>query len=422
MITTTNLASFGVVFLANVVFLERYMLECPLNPSTASKVSSVNLLTARLARNEHIIRALFHVFVNNCLAKSAPLSVRRLFARLYCYGGIHNGCVIAGLFWSSVVYLLESQPAWRHPAGRWTSLTGTIFVSLMILFDLPWLKQQHHDLFEWLREVLNLAVYLVSCYRLIIQPPRNDLSQYLILALDLLLMIDPWNSFKLRSVQAEFLSSSALRLTFNEGLGSYGKTVRITNRLSIDSHQYVMFPDLKNVKSKRFSIVISNARGSPGKLISEAAFIPFKSIYVMGRPKHGLVCVTGLFRKALLVCTGASVTAALSVLAQKPDHGLTVIWSVRNPVKTFGVAICDSVRRMSDAIIIDTAAEGQRVNLGAVVFGEWNRQRAAVKIGYAQRSNMYEAVIVVSDPCTTQRVVSALEHVGIPTYGASSHS
>ena len=249
MYTTTNLTIFGLVILANVVFLEKFILEYPLSPSSASTAGSVNSLLSGLAQNEYILSALFNIFVNNGLARLAPLPVRLLFARFYCYGHIHSGCAVAGLFWSSVVYRLESRPGWRHPAGLWTSLTQTICLTLMILLALPLpTKRRHPEYFEWLDRVLSITVNAIACYRTVIQPPRKDeYVQYVMLALDILLQMDPWAYLKSHSVQVKFLSMNALQLTFSKGLGCYGKTIRITNTRFNRPRRHAMFPDLKNI-------------------------------------------------------------------------------------------------------------------------------------------------------------------------------
>ena len=147
--------------------------------------------------------------------------------------------------------------------------------------------------------------------------------------------------------------------------------------------------------------MIYNTGDWSGNLIKTAAFLASRNIYTLGRPKYGSIRVVGLFRKALVVCMDAGITSVLSVLTQKCNHELTVIWRAWNPVKIFGAMINQAVRRYGNAIIIDTAAEGQSPDLLSAAYGEWYRKAGAIKLGDTQHCNMYEAVVVISDPFTT---------------------
>ena len=93
---------------------------------------------------------------------------------------------------------------------------------------------------------------------------------------------------------------------------------------------------------------------------------------------------------------------------------MRVIWSARNPLKTYGQGIVDLLYRTdSGAIIIDTNEKGcKRPDLVGLAYRVWDGQ------GQGQGKGRCEAVVVISNQRITEKVVYGLETRGVAAYGA----
>jgi hypothetical protein len=91
---------FNLVFCAN--FAVSLFLSIGEKPSLASLASLANasignLLAAGLIRNDHVVNVLFHLFAS--MPNTWPLTIRRLGAKIYHFGGLHSGCAIFAIAW-----------------------------------------------------------------------------------------------------------------------------------------------------------------------------------------------------------------------------------------------------------------------------------------------------------------------------------
>jgi hypothetical protein len=105
-----------------------------------------------------------------------------------------------------------------------------------------------------------------------------------------------------------------------------------------------------------------------------------------------------------MVTTGSGIGPCLSFLALEDRPPLRVIWQTRSPLKTYGQGVLDSVKVLDpDPIVLDTTTTGRQDIFPMV----WD----LIKTFNA------EAVLVVSNPVFTRKMVFDLESRGVPAYG-----
>jgi ferredoxin-NADP reductase len=127
--------------------------------------------------------------------------------------------------------------------------------------------------------------------------------------------------------------------------------------------------------------------------------------YVKSHPKAGVLSLSLLFPRVLILTTGSGIGPALSSLLERPQgQHARLIWSTRSPLKTYGADLLALVDKAdSNAIVIDTDEMG-RPDLLEVVW----------RVGREQR---VEAVFVLSNEKVVKWVVGGLERRGMPAYG-----
>ena len=127
--------------------------------------------------------------------------------------------------------------------------------------------------------------------------------------------------------------------------------------------------------------------------------------YIKSHPKAGVLSLSLLFPRVLILTTGSGIGPALSSLLERPaKQQARLIWSTRSPLKTYGADIMQLVDRADpDAIVLDTDHMG-RPDLLEVVWRESRRERI-------------DAVFVLSNEKVVRWVVGGLERRGIAAYG-----
>lgn len=123
----------------------------------------------------------------------------------------------------------------------------------------------------------------------------------------------------------------------------------------------------------------------------------------------GVLHVSKLFRKIILIATGSGIGPCLAVL-KAGQVDCRVLWSTRSPRATFGDKLVDDVLGADrEAVIYDTGRSG----------GSSSTRPDVVKMGYSlYRECRAEAVVIISNPKLTYQVVYGLESRGVPAYGA----
>lgn len=139
---------FAFIIFAN---LAATILTTPFSSITSSGAATgaaVNLCIAVLVRNEHVVNAMFRSVCT--LKPSTPLSVRRVGAKVYSYGGFHSGCATAGMLWYFAFTILLSADL-SDPAKR-SAFALALFINALLLgiswSAFPTFRVSHHNTFE----------------------------------------------------------------------------------------------------------------------------------------------------------------------------------------------------------------------------------------------------------------------------------
>ncbi|KAK1827467.1 putative Nonribosomal peptide synthetase [Podospora conica] len=412
---------FAVILTANVVAFAVMLwqsrgnnFELPLS-SLATAVGA-NLLASVLLRQDYVVNAVFWLATR--LPTSTPLSIRRHFARVYHYGGVHSGCSVAASLWWLVFTVastarLTSQPRLRQLDVAVLTLTYLILALLAAILAMayPSIRTKLHDQFEWTHRFAGwTALALVWAHLVLVAasqtPPHHSLPSALartpalyLVALATLSIALPWTRLRRVPVVPEPLSAHAVRLHFDfatpRPCASLG--VRITDRPLVEWHAFAAIPSPDGAPG--FSILVSKAGDWTSRIIRD----PPTSLWTRGAPASGVLAIAPLFAKIVLVATGSGIGPCLPVIMERRVP-CRILWSTKDPVKTYGRGVVDEVRRAdAEAVVWDTEKRG-RPDLARLAWRLYRESGA-------------ECVCVISNAKTTKRVVFELEARGIPAFG-----
>ncbi|KAF2166369.1 hypothetical protein M409DRAFT_66810 [Zasmidium cellare ATCC 36951] len=384
--------------------------------SNVATAVATNLFVGTLMRHEHCVNFLFRIFV--ALPHWLPVSVRRLAAKIYCYGGIHSACGISGLAW--YIYFLAILSLQVH---HWTAaliavatLAGVVVLLLttMVITSHPFMRFKFHNQWEIMHRFFGWScigmiwaqIILIACanayhyngsvgHALLVTP-----AFWFLIAITALI-IYPWLRLRRMTFSAEQLSSHAIRLWFNDSKRILPLTVgiRLSTSPMTETHAFATIPNADNAPG--FSVLISNSGDWTKRIITN----PPAYLWARGAYTVGVLRVAMLFKPIVIVATGSGIGPCLSFLQVHPDWPCRVVWSARFPEATYGRGVMESVFRADpNAVVIDTKKTGKPDLVGIVhsVYKELNA----------------EAVAIISNPMATREVVFELETRSIPAFGA----
>lgn len=271
-----------------------------------------------------------------------------------------------------------------------------------------------HDWFEISHRVCGwavLALFWVQTFVFCIQIARTGNEETFLALIGLptfwmimvmtLAVLYPWVRMRKVQVRCEKLSDHAIRMHVLPKNGRpmpSCRVIAISHQPVRETHKFATIPDPDG--GPEYSMVVSKAGDWTSAIIRN----PPQKIWIKGLPAWGVLRVATLFDPVLIVATGSGIGPCLGLFNGFPSLPCRVIWQTRNPIRTYGAAICAAVRRADqDAVIIDSDAEGRQDIL-----------RLAVQV---YRQSRAEAVIVISNTQLTNHVVHELESRGIPAYG-----
>ncbi|KAF9697754.1 hypothetical protein EKO04_004054 [Ascochyta lentis] len=434
---------FTLIFLINLV-LVLILLHCQLWQSSKAfslenlaTLASSNFLLAILFRQDWIVNLLFRSAW--LVPWSLPLRVRRVVSRVYCYGGIHSGAAVMGtVWWLWFTAVLSWQGATQ---GNYTPLIlilalviSSLLVTIVIL-SLPRLRVRHHDTWEfthrfmgWLSIALFWAqILLLTHYNTISPVAEQGFGHLLIktptfwnLVAISLLLVYPWLLLRRWTFTATPLSHHALQLSFSNKVHKYSCLTLSSSPLR-EWHPFATFPNLDANGSKQGnSMVVSSAGDWTKGLVtttqrrcqqqqsvqgSEKEGSVQMSFYVKSHPRAGVLSLSCLYKRVVIITTGSGIGPSLSSLLDRPaGQEARLVWSTRSPLATYGAGIMSLVERADpEAIVLDTDEMG-RPDLLAVAWRVYKKMDA-------------EAVFVLSNEKLTRMVVGGLEGRGVPAYG-----
>ncbi|KAF1981376.1 hypothetical protein K402DRAFT_425431 [Aulographum hederae CBS 113979] len=403
---------FTFIFAANVSILVAALVTGCVASNWVATCVTVNLFVSIIVRNEHVVNLLFAI--STSLPRSSPLWLRRTFAKVYSYGGMHSGCGVGAVAWY-IWYTVNTFRNFDSSGYSVASLILTCIILLLLLliitFAHPTLREKHHNHFEvihrfagWTVLLLFWAQTMVVTIQEVHQAGRPmgrmlvvNPSFWLLVGISLC-VVYPWSRTRLQSVDAEPLSNHALRLHFAHDTVDACTSLRIGDNPLKETHAFALIPEPDGRKG--FSMVVSNAGDWTKRIIKD----PPKRIWVKGVPAWGVLCVATMFDPVVIVATGSGIGPCLGLFNGRPSLNCRVIWSVKSPEETYGKEIVETVFRADPkALIIDTNKEG-RPDLAPLTYNMWKEAKA-------------EAVIVISNMTLTTNLVFEMESRGIPSFG-----
>lgn len=412
---------FVLVFAVNMAVILAMIPHALQDPVTfsytqASSATGANLLVATLMRQEHVINTLFRLA---CLLPfNAPLSVRKRAAKVYSYGALHSGCGISALLWYIFTAVLiytrfescGTETEFRILAGL-ASATLLILLSIIVLSH-PYIRRAQHDMWEathrfggWTAIALVWAQALVlaaaeargfdrSIAKVIVQTPV-----FWFLLIISACLIYPWLRLRKRRIKSEVLSSHAIRLYFDDGTLPTCVGYKLSHRPLLENHGFATISNTAD-EEVGYSIIVSNAGDFTKSMITN----PPSHIWTRGAPVIGVMRVATLFQRIVVVATGSGIGPALSFMNVRPGWPMRVVWTARDPENTYGLEIINKVLRADRrAVIVDTQQTGHP-NMPALTYAAYESFGA-------------EAVMIVSNPAVTAKVVFEMESRGVLAFG-----
>ncbi|KAM7193960.1 putative Nonribosomal peptide synthetase [Rhypophila sp. PSN 637] len=405
-IMAANLTAFGVMVWQSSS--NNYQLP----QSSLATAVSANLLASVLLRLDYFVNLIFWLATRP--PTSTPFFIRRHLAHIYHNGGVHSGCSVSASLWWVVFTIVATTSDHPRLGPAVLVLTYLILALLMAILVMayPAIRAKVHDQFEWTHRFAGwTALALVWAHIVVVAasqtPPDQPLGPALaktpalyLLALTTLSIASPWMRLRRVKVVPEPLSTHAVRLHFTSfntppPCSSYG--IRITDRPLVEWHAFAAFPNPEGQPG--FSILVSKAGDWTSRVIKN----PPTSIWTRGVPASGVLAVAPLFKKIVLVSTGSGIGPCLPVVMERRVP-CRILWSTKNPVKTYGQRIVDEVMNCDEnAVVWDTETRG-RPDLVKLAWQLYKESGA-------------ECVCVISNAKVTQMVVQQLEERGVPAYG-----
>ncbi|KAI0632060.1 hypothetical protein C8Q77DRAFT_898430 [Trametes polyzona] len=405
---------FGIVFVTNMAVFIATCVQGGVDGADAlflGKVAIANIFVAILMRQDYVINAFFTVA---CAApQSWPLWIRRILGRVYTIGGIHSGCGVSGTVWIILFAAQATRQFLRKDHITVPTLVFTYIILALLIgilaFAYPKLRVRRHDTFEMTHRFFGwTAIALVWCLVIFLirdyLKPGQTLGDavvrsppfWLVLIMTCSIIL-PWLRLRKVPVRSEVLSDHCVRLHFDYVNTHPGHFTRMSFSPLTEWHS---FATISVPGQKGYSAVVSRA----GDWTSERIANPPTEIWVRGVPCYGVVRVTPLFRRVLLVATGSGIGPIAPVLyAQKTK--LQLLWTAPAVRKTFGDKLVDSLLEVNpSAVIYDTREHGKP---------------DMVKLTYRMvREFDAEAVVIISNEPLTRKVVYGMMSRGIPAFGA----
>jgi hypothetical protein len=403
--------------------------------------ASSNFLLAMLVRQDFLVNLLFRTAW--LVPWNVPLRIRRMVARVYCYGGLHSGAAVAGSLWWVAFTAVMSWSFIRERRYTLSVLGLTWVVSLLLiiilLLALPSIRARYHDTFEMTHRFLgwtSIALFWAQLFLLTHHTSTNPaypsfLGSLLIrnptfwnLAAITSLLIYPWLRLRRWTFTAYPLSTHALQLSFPHKIHKFS-CLSISSSPLREWHPFATFPST-DPDHPGASMVISDAGDWTKSLIQHAhtrtavhnaIAKPYTGnekqahkgiemeFYIKSHPKAGVLSLSILFPRVLILTTGSGIGPSLSSLLDRPPtQHARLVWSSRSPLATYGANIISLVERADpDAVVIDSTAVG-RPDLLELAYRMW-------------KEGGMEAVFVLSNERVVRWVVGGLERRGVPAFG-----
>ncbi|KAK4031740.1 hypothetical protein C8A01DRAFT_41812 [Parachaetomium inaequale] len=413
------------VYLGNIGALAAMYVD-GINRAWAGNMVAINLLVAVLIRQDMVVNALFTTA--SSVPKSWPLWIRASCAKIYHMGGVHAAAATWSSFWLLAANISDVYCSASHSCGagypshskafQAISWILTAFFVAVLALALPPFRAKHHDFFErshrflgwtmlalfWVQTLLGVSDAAAAA-----TSPSSSYGSALLTTPGFWLLVaatlsiaSPWFWLRKVPVVSEVLSPHAVRLHFAYTVPVNGTATRLSFRPLIEWHAFATIPAPQPSRGypAGYSLVVSNAGDWTRACIQRAP----RHVWVRGLPACGVMRIATLFNRVVIVATGSGIGPLLGHI-QAPTCATMCLWSTKDPVRTYGRELVDTVRRqIPGAVIWDTTAQGRP---------------DMVKLSYNMaRGFGAEAVIIIANRKITTKVVYGLETRGVHAYGA----
>ena len=359
----------------------------------------LNFLIANFIRQQDVINFLFKVATSAPV--TWPLKIRWALGKVYHFGGVHVGAFFSGTLWFA--YLITKNFSNLSTGVLMVMLVHLVMLFVMMTLALPNIRAKHHDQFEIVARFGSWSsVYLLWVQTFLLNHGHkvdfNSVFQVVAIALLTFATALPW--LRLRRVKVDISTPSGhVALTrFNYGVKPFaGSSTDISRNPLYEWHSFANIP---SPIEDGFRLTISRAGDWTGKFIDQKP----KHVWVKGVPAAGVGNIEKLFKKVVWVATGSGIGPCLPHLL-KNDVPSVLVWSTKNPRKTYGDKLVDEIlKAQPHAIIWDTDKLGKP---------------DLVKLSYQiYKKSGAEAVICIANKKVTWQVNEAFETRGIPAFGA----
>lgn len=412
---------FSLISLINIGALLALIFTDHATAEWLATLTAANLTCAVLVRQDTVINILYTLSCS--LPKTFPLWIRARCAKIYHLGGLHSGagfCASAWLIASTVQSTIQKVTDKESTVSLATLVISWMICALccmLMAFAYPTFRKRNHNLFERLHRFMGWLTLAMFWVRTVLStrdatPSDGDLGIALVktpgfwlLGIATLSIASSWLFLRKVPVEAVPLSDHAIKLTFDYTVPVNGSFTRLSHKPLMEWHSFATIPIPEPSPAgiggrPGYSLVVSNA----GDWTKSCIKNPPKELWVRGVPTCGVMRIATLFNRVVVIATGSGIGPLLGHISQ-PSCPTQLIWSTKDPVKTFGQEMIDTIRgTIPNAVIHDTRTQG-RPDL--------------VKMGYNMAKDFNaEAVIIIANEKITKKVVYGLETRGVAAYGA----
>ncbi|KAI9164119.1 Adenylate-forming reductase [Paramyrothecium foliicola] len=376
-----------------------------------SNMVAINLTLAIAMRQEMVVNFLY--LITCSVPTSWPLWLRLRCGKIFHFGGVHSGAGVSATIWLLATNLGDvgctvtgsCSGAWGKlsTATRVISWILTAGLTSMLVTAYPTFRKKYHNAFEQLHRFAGWTMLALFWAQTVLAANDNRADHVSLgtaclrspplwlLVFATLCVASSWFWLRKVPVIPEVLSDHAIRLHFKYTIPVNGSFIRISYSPLKEWHSFAPIPAPTPVDDKPagYSIIVSNAGDWTRRTIQN----PPKEIWVRGIPVCGVMHVTRLFSRVVLIATGSGIGPVLGHMHDRVQP-MKLIWSTPHPEKTFGQKLCDTIRsKVPDAVIWDTRVLG-RPDL--------------VKMGYNMAKSFdAEAVVIIANEPITKKDVEA---------------
>ncbi|WP_330304411.1 MULTISPECIES: hypothetical protein [unclassified Streptomyces] len=381
----------ALVVAANLAYLYA---SWPHSPRTIGHAALANLALAVVVRQQYVINLFFRLAT--WAPTSWPLKVRWTLGKVYHFGGLHVGGVLAGSAWFVAGTVLATMNRTNNTAPVVTSWALLTLLAVIIATALPPFRSRFHDHFEKIHRFGGwTALALFWAHALLSAPDPVSFSVLAVVTFSVAL---PWLRLRKVDVRIERPSPHVVLARFDHGVTPFAGSSTAISRSPLK--EWHSFANVPAPGRPGFRLTISRAGDWTGSFIDD---MPSR-VWVKGITTAGVANIETLFKRVVYVATGSGIGPCLPHLlaAEVPAR---LVWATREPRTTYGDALVDEILAVQPhALVWDTSRHGKP---------------DMVRLAYAAyRDFDAEAVICISNKKLTWQVVQGLEQRGIPAYGA----